>query len=453
MSSLFNLATATAAGGHRNRSGYRIDRSVRLRASASAYFNRTPASAGNRKTWTWSGWVKRGALAGQDLFNAYQDTNNQTLIAFSSDALIVYTIHGGGASDYGFQTTAVFRDPSAWYHVVVVFDSANATAANRAAVYVNGVSQAGSMAFGDIPLNQDGIVNSTNAHSIGRRGGGSQYFDGYITEVNFIDGQALTPSSFGETNPITGVWRPKKYNGTYGTNGFYLNFSDNSAATAAAIGKDSSGNGNNWTPNNISVTAGETYDSMLDSPTQFGDGGNGRGNYCVLNPLAKDIDVTLSSGNLDFSCTSSGLGGAIGTIAVSSGKWYWEVTVTGGTASAVGIAKLPLSAYDANQTGTYLYLPSGGKRLSPSTDSAYGVSYTTNDVIGVALDMDAGTVVFYKNNSSQGTAFSSLSGDFTAWMQDGTSGSASTFVANFGQRPFSYTPPDGFKTLNTFNLP
>jgi hypothetical protein len=105
----------------------------------------------------------------------------------------------------------------------------------------------------------------------------SAYFDGYLTECYLIDGQALTPASFGETDAVTGVWQPKKYAGTYGTNGFYLNFSDNSAATAAAIGADYSGNGNDWTPNNISVTAGVTYDSMLDVPTQWADGGNGRG--------------------------------------------------------------------------------------------------------------------------------------------------------------------------------
>ena len=136
--------------------------------------------------------------------------------------------------------------------------------------------------------------------SIGRYGYGSQYFDGYLTEINFIDGQALTPSSFGQTNTITGVWQPLKYTGTYGTNGFYLNFSDNSNNTATTIGKDYSGNGNNWTPNNISVTSGTTYDSMLDVPTPYADGGNGRGNYAVFNPLDKGGDFTLSNANRVF---------------------------------------------------------------------------------------------------------------------------------------------------------
>jgi hypothetical protein len=126
--------------------------------------------------------------------------------------------------------------------------------------------------------------------------------DGYLTEINFIDGQALTPSSFGATNTTTGVWGPAKYTGTYGTNGFYLNFSDNSNNTATTIGKDYSGNGNNWTPNNISVTAGATYDSMVDTPTPYGTdtgaGGTVRGNYCVLNPVAKNSRITAANGNL-----------------------------------------------------------------------------------------------------------------------------------------------------------
>jgi len=425
-------------------SGYQISRSVRLRSSASAYFNRTFSTPTSTTTWSLSFWLKRGNLTSNaQIFSAGGD-----FIYFGGGVLLIKAVSGAV-----LETTQVFRDPSSFYHFVVVADTSNATANNRVRLYVNGTEVT---AFSSRTNPSQNAATIFNASSSNNRIGGTgsiEFFDGYLTEINFIDGQALTPSSFGQTDATTGVWSPIKYTGTYGTNGFYLNFSDNSAATATTIGKDNSGNGNNWTPNNISVTAGITYDSMLDVPTQWADGGNGRGNYAVLNPLAKDTDVTLSSGNLDFSCTSSGLGGAIGTIAVSSGKWYWEVTVTGGTASAVGIAKLPLSAYDANQTGTYLYLPSGDKRLSPSTDSSYGASYTTNDVIGVALDMDAGTVVFYKNNSSQGTAFSSLSGDFTAWLQDGTSGSASTFVANFGQRPFSYTPPTGFKALNTLNLP
>ncbi len=301
-------------------------------------------------------------------------------------------------------------------------------------------------------------IGRTNTNSSNQN-----YGDGYITEVNFIDGQALTPSSFGETDAVTGVWKPKKYAGTYGTNGFYLNFSDNSAATAAAIGKDYSGNGNNWTPNNISVTAGVTYDSMLDVPTQWADGGNGRGNYCTGNPLLTyngggGAVMALKNGNLDFQRGGGGWGMAGSTIAVSTGKWYWEATFvkTGSGDGNVGIHKTNTSlfqivGYSGDPDG-YSYAANGNKQNN-STGVAYGASYTNGDVIGVALDLSVGTVTFYKNNVSQGIAFSSLSGEFfPAFSSDNGTGTG-YFQVNFGQRPFSYTPPTGFVALNTLNLP
>jgi hypothetical protein len=448
--------------------GYRIERSLRFNSADSAYLNRTPASAGNRKTWTWSGWVKRSGFATQDLFNAYQDDNNQTLIAFSSDALIVYTIHGGGAFDYGFQTTAVFRDPSAWYHIVAVFNSSNATAANRAIVYVNGVQQAGSMAFGDIPLNQDGIVNSTNAHSLGRRGSGSQYFGGYLTEINFIDGQALTPSSFGEFNSDTGVWQPKAYAGEYGTNGFYLNFSDNSGTTSSTLGKDQAGS-NDWTPNNFSVTAGAGNDSLVDSPTRYGTdtgaGGEVRGNYATLNSAFGAVNGASNAptnGNLDVATIETTQNFSVSTIPVSSGKWYFEGNFTGDSCT-IGIWQLPLVyATLFFQNKNYRYFNQDGKIYTESgaTATTYN-TYTTGDVIGVALDMDNGKVYFSKNGTWQGSAdpetetnptATGLTGTWAFAVQAGST-SGSIWSANFGQRPFSYTAPSGFKALVTTNLP
>lgn len=428
---------------------YLIARSLRFNSADSAALTRTPGGAGTRTTNTLSLWVKRAALgATQALFGCGttgSDTDYLSLVFNSSDKIIV----SGGTTTFR-TSTAVYRDPSAWYHIVVAIDTTNGTAASRIKVYVNGVEVT---AF-DSSSNPSSSANmgwsQAAQHMIGARGSLTDYFNGYIAEVHFVDGTALTPSSFGETNATTGQWVPKRVTGvTYGTNGFWLSFYDNTSTTT--LGRDDAGGAagsaagsNDWTLNNFSVTAGTGNDSLTDTPTN---------NYCVLCPVAKDADVTLLNGGLDFSCTSGGLGGAIGTFAPSSGKWYWEVTPTSGaSATAIGIAKLPLSAYDASQTGTYLYLSGGNKRLSPSTDSAYGASFTDNDVIGVALDMDAGTVTFYKNNSSQGTAFSSLSGDFSAWVQDGSGGVATTAVVNFGQRAFSYTPPTGFVALCTSNL-
>lgn len=441
-------------------SGYQISRSVRIRTSASAYFNRTPGSASNRQKFTWSGWVKRGTLSTtQAIFNAGTSATDRTMLLIEPTNEFRFYSTNGGTGQGDVKTTAVFRDASAWYHVVFAVDTTQATAGNRLKIYVNGVLQALTTTT-TMTLNAQTYINNTVAHVIGKESyTGSNYFDGYLTEINFIDGQQLDSSSFGETNYITGVWSPKKYNSTYGTNGYYLNFSDNSNNTATTIGKDSSGNGNNYTPNNISVTSGATYDSMLDVPTLLADGGNGRGNYATLNPnYPIGSTAVLSNGNLQSTTGTTGLRTKPSTIAVSSGKWYWEVTPTANSGGADYCIGIGATGYTADtgalgRTATeYSYVQNGNK-FNNNTAAAYGATYTTNDVIGVALDLDNGTLTFYKNNTSQGVAYSSLSGEFFALASDGSSAQTSTFVFNFGQRPFSYTPPTGYLALNTQNLP
>ena len=246
----------TAGGG-----GYQISRSVRLRSSASGNFSRTPASAGNRKTWTWSGWVKRGTFStNNSIFSAglISGTYYYSRLYFDSNNNLIFYNYSDTASIQA-TTAGVFRDPAAWYHIVCAVDTTQATNSNGVKIWINGVQQ--TLTFANYTQNADTMFNTTSYTDwVGKfvTGGANDYFDGYLTEINFVDGQQLTPSSFGSTNAITGVWQPAKYTGTYGTNGFYLNFSDNSNNTAATIGKDYSGNGNNWTPNNISVTAGTT---------------------------------------------------------------------------------------------------------------------------------------------------------------------------------------------------
>jgi hypothetical protein len=438
--------------------GYRISRSVRLRSSATAYFNRTFGTPTSATTWTWSGWVKRGALGSANfaLFSRYIDASNFAQLRFTSssgDELRWYEAAAGVAVSQR-DTTQIFRDPSAWYHIVLAYDTTQSVAADRVKIYINGAQVTAFATTVNRAQNASGLLNAAAAHQIGALNAAAN-FDGYLTEINFIDGQALTPSSFGENDAITGVWKPKKYTGTYGTNGFYLNFSDNSAATATTIGKDNSGNGNNWTPNNISVTAGVTYDSMLDVPTLYADGGNGRGNYCVLNAVNKNSNTTLSAGNLDIKSTTTGWSDATGTIGVSSGKWYWEVTVVSGVGGAeearCGILKdgFALPSIGGYNAGSYVYSNNGNK-YNNSTGVAYGATFTNGDIIGVALDLDAGTLAFYKNNTSQGTAYSGLSG---VYFPEIAQSSNPLQTANFGQRPFTYTPPTGFVALNTQNLP
>lgn len=460
--------------------GYNVSRSVRLRSSASAYLNRTVTTSGSGQKFTWSGWVKRGSNTASD--DQWIFSTNSFVTSGIPPYLMEITFKGAGSgvvdklsvvyeSNAGaggsYQTTAVYRDFAAWYHIVVAVDTTQATAGNRTLIYVNG--QQVTSFYSATPVAQNTIlaVNQTgNIQTIGAlnlNGSPSRWFDGYITEVNFIDGQALTPSSFGGYNSVTGGWEARKYTGTYGTNGFCLNFSDNSAATAAAIGKDSSGNGNNWTPNNISLTAGVTYDSMLDVPTMWADGGNGRGNYATLNPIfSPAYGGNVLNANLDINSPTTD-GWIPGTIAVSSGKWYYEATMTNAAAAGFifGIAKTTATASSTEMrnggTGNiYSYLSVTGVKSDGSggAGTAYGATFTTGDIMGCAFDLDNGTIAFYKNNISQGTAYSGVSGLFMPAVGDALSGSGGqTASINFGQRPFSYTPPSGFKALHTGNLP
>ena len=431
--------------------GYTVGRSLRFRSSASAYLSRTPASAGNRTTWTWSAWVKRGILgtSNQSLFSADTNSgagNSSSYIWFTSSDTLAISIAAG---TYYLNSSSVYRDPSAWYHIVVAYDTTQATASNRLKLYVNGVQLT---AFGTATYptqNYTSNINNNVLHSLSARVYQSPtidtYTDCYLAEVNFIDGQALTPSSFGayDTN---GVWQPKKYSGTYGTNGFYLPFSNTTSTTTLV--QDSSGNGNNWTPNNISLTAGTTYDSMIDSPTVSASASN----YATLNPLDSAGGV-ISDGNL--SATQTATGRKKSTIGVSSGKWYWEVTAKSSGDLMIGASSVTLSAAGAivgSAANDYGYYSTNGQKYTNGTSSAYGATYTTNDVIGVALDLNSGTITFYKNNTSQGTAFTGVSGTLTPAVSSGGAAGAS-FAINFGQQPFSYTPPTGYSALNTYNLP
>jgi hypothetical protein len=257
-------------------------------------------------------------------------------------------------------TTAVYRDVSAWYHVVVVLDTTQATAANRVKLYING-TQVTAFSSATYPSLNDtfGWNNSSIAHQIGAStgDGATAYLDGYQTEINVIDGTALTPSSFGETSLTTGQWIPKAYSGSYGTNGFKLNFSDTSAATAAAIGKDSSGNGNNWTPSGISVTAGVTYDAMLDVPTNTS---ATVANYATWNPLLFYTSTvpTITNGNLTGGWNNTSMHCGSTMTCPSTGKTYAEFTLTTSGSTRIGIKDITnYSQYG----GGYTYVANTGQ--------------------------------------------------------------------------------------------
>jgi hypothetical protein len=435
--------------------GYNLTRSLRFRSSASAFLNRTLTTPTNNLRWTWSGWVKRGTLGASNpiFYGGDGSSNNFGGILFRSDDTLQFAQINGGSYNVQVYTNAVFRDPSAWYHIVVVYDSPNATSTDRVQLYVNGTRQTLlTYLSGPFAQNTASKINSALGHFISKLDFASVNFDGYQTEINFIDGQALTPSSFGATNASTGVWQPRRYAGTYGTNGFYLPFTNNSTTTT--LGNDFSGNGNNWTTNNISLTAGSTYDSMTDVPTLTSATAS---NFCVLNPLAVSASTgTCSNGNLTSTGINAGGGNSFGTIALpTSGKFYWEVTPTNlGGNSMIGVSTVSAASsyFWQNTDGSLGYYNLDGNRYLNSGATTYGATYTVNDVIGVAVDLDGGTVTFYKNNTSQGAITFNASNLFPA-VSDASGIGASTFQANFGQRPFTYTPPTGFVALNTFNLP
>jgi hypothetical protein len=454
-----------------------ISKSLRFNSADSAYLNRTPASAGNRKTWTWSGWVKQtlGNASWIFLFGNANSGNTQGFYCeiTANNNLNIYDYNS--AYVWQLQTTQVFRDPAAWYHIVVAIDTTQATSTNRVKVYVNG-SQITAFGTATYPtLNYDSYWNNNIASSIGRSGAyNGNYFNGYQTEINFIDGQALTPSSFGMTDPVTGVWEPLKYSGTYGTNGFYLNFKD--ATSTTTLGYDYSGNSNTWTTNNFSVTAGAGNDSLTDVPTPWivynttGDvGGVVRGNYCTLNPLKTGTTYkpTLSDGNLKYEAENNTQNPAAGTLGVASGKWYFEATVTNiGYIPGVGVTDPSINFgtgdnWRGNNLGVVLY--SNGTLFTNGSSTSSGYTYTTNDVLGVAFDADTGKVWIAKNNTwfnsgnpsagtgqvATGSGYASLTPVF-----DGTEVSTKdTIILNCGQRPFAYTPPSGFLSLCTTNLP
>ena len=431
---------------------YEIERSVRFNSADSAYLNRTPSSAGNRKTWTWSGWVKRSKSALQMIFDCNGGTSNSTygFLSFRAGDTLLF----GAYTTTWRETTAVYRDYSAWYHIVVAFDTTQATASDRVRIYINGDEVTDFSTSNDPALNTDYAINQAQPHNLGKNYGSYGYFDGYLADVHFIDGQALAPSDFGEPND-DGVWNPKRYSGSYGTNGFHLDFSDNSSA--AALGTDTSGNSNTWTVNNLSVASGAGNDSLIDTPTNYeASSGNNGGNYCTMNPLAIG-SFTLSNGNLDIVSTGS-YAKALSTFGMSSGKWYYESTINVvnqynclGIANSNAFFKLTEYAGQSNTDWTYL---GDGRKVSNAGRTSYGSSYSSGDIVGVAFDADAGTLTFYVNGVSQGTAFTGLtSGPYFPVVIDDSNSNQTNQSLNFGQRPFAYTPPTGYKSLCTTNLP
>ena len=440
-------------------------KSARFNRGSSDSLTRTPSSASNRKTFTFSTWVKRSNVSDkQQIFGVEGGGNNTTWfrLLFSSSETINIEAYNDEII-----TNRVFRDVSAWYHIVLAVDTTQGTASNRVKLYINGTQETSFSSSTYPSQNQDLGVNNTVVHNIGRADG-SNGFAGYLAETILIDGQQLAPTSFGVANS-DGVWTPIIYTGTFGTNGFNLQFEN-----AAALGTDSSPNGNTFTVNNLT-----SIDQSTDYPVV---------NYATANPLTLSTDATLTEGNLAITYgTASTRRAVFGTVAMFNGKWFWETKITATSQTAVEInlgisntmnPELTGNALVSNNGFSVSYF-TGGYIYIGTTQSQTGLgNLAVNDVIGCALDLTSNTIQFYKNGSTLGSA-ASLTSQTTGELGGGDSGGwtpawscssgGQTFTAgvNFGSPSFAissgnadgngygnfeYAVPSGFYAINTANL-
>ena len=444
--------------------GYQISKSLRFDRAKGSSLYRDFGTPTTKDTWTFSTWFKRssagfGGNQAHDIFGG-GPTNTQLWLY---DTLNMYS---EGA--FYFTTAKVFRDTSAWYHLIVAANS-SADGSNKIRVYVNGseITVFTADTRSNFPNGTGGQISGFNQsgirHYIGDHAGLGNKFDGYMADTYFIDGQQLTPSSFGEFNDSTGQWVPKPYTGTYGNNGFFLNYSDSSAATAVTIGKDSSGRGNNFTPVNFTVAPGISNDSLTDTPTPYGVdtgvGGQIRGNYATLNYL----DYQTNTGIIkDGALYSEGTNTTRSTISVTSGKWYAEFTkLTSGDSDHIGVVRQDsLISESGWTTGTHVWWRNDGVNWYNGTSTSGSATFSTNDVISVLLDCDNKTITMWKNGVVS-SFYNNKTFPPQFYYADGTVRPLNIATrpnpgcathANFGQRPFAYTAPNGYYTLNTMNL-
>ena len=465
----FYDAIRIGASGATGATGFTVDRSLRFHDHNGV--QRIPSSSSNRRTFTFSAWFKiSGGIGnnGQKNLIRCQAGGGHALRINQSDE-IMFFIHNGSSFVANVITRRRFRDPTAWMHIVLAVDTTQSTSSNRVKIYING-SQETDLTTTTYPSqNYETAFNQNVEHNIGARPQvEDEEFSGYMTEINFIDGQALTPSSFGETDATTGQWNPIDTSGlTFGTNGFRLKFADNSGTTATTLGKDSSGNGNNFTPNNFAV-----IDAVKDSPTN---------NFSTWNAVAENFmaagSVSFSEGNLKIVESSGGYGTFCkNTFEMKTGKWYWEILAKNiNTYSSIGLTNKDGRSY--NQGVGMYYFASGHKNSQTTVVgySTYGNTYSNGDIIGIAFDADNESVTFYKNNSSQGAIGSVLTqanGGYFASAGDDATANATTLIANFGQDSsfigekttqgntdgngqgdFYYAPPSGYLALCSANLP
>ena len=451
--------------------GYEVDNSLRLNGPDSAYLNRT-ATAGDRKTWTWSGWVKL-VLGGNgfSLMRCWVNDDNFTGLTLDNNGQFSYISRTSNSNSFYLNTTPLLRDPSAWYHFVIASDTTQATAANRVKFYVNGVqitafdSSTYPAEDGEFRINENNIVHKINR--IDETGGnGTAYSDAYLAEHHFIDGAAKAPSDFGETDD-NGVWIPKEYTGDYGTNGYYLEFKETgTGANASGIGADTSGETNHWTVNNLAAT-----DVTTDTPTN---------NFATFNALLPHTQ-TLSEGNTKVSNATTTP--SLSTLGASSGKWYAEIKFVSGTHCRIGFANE--NGVNEGFIGANSWIKINGQIFyhDNTAINSQGQAIAAGDIVMMAVDIDAGKLWWGKNGtwddnaSGTGVPADGTNPTYTGdtGISDGgfiffgvASGSgAIVYSANFGNAPyaissgnadangygnFEYAVPSGYYSLCTKNL-
>ena len=464
--------------------GHEIEQSLRFEDGDSPYLSHTPASAGNRDVNTTSFWVKRANLGTvQMIFTAGSsfpsNHDNSTVIQFLADDTFRYRSEASGSAVAQLDTTRVFRDVGSWYHIVLTYESTNATSTDRIKLYVNGVRET---VFDSTTYPTSGVDNffaSDEVHQIGRST--TNYIDCYLAEFNFIDGTALGPDSFGELKD--GIWVAKNTSGlTFGTNGFHLDFADSSA-----IGNDVSGQNNDFAVSGLAAT-----DVVLDSPTN---------NFATMNPLHKGNgttgSITFSEGNLasSFAGNHTTMQHAATMALPTTGKWYWEQTFTGALTNGSRAAMCGIWNDDSQDLGSNNRLTvtsdavtfySDDNKIYSSADGSIGnTAYTgsiaeqTGAVVSFAVDMDNtwvwvavnGTYINGTPDFSDGTnrvdVVTDTNGRYIPfWAGDG--GQTITWRVNFGQDSanvssansdskgigtFEYAVPSGYTSLCTANLP
>ena len=426
--------------------GYTIDQSIRFNDDDNPYMGRTPSATGTEETWTWSFWVKRATLGTlQVLFQIGADKNNCDQFYFNTDDQLQYQHLDSGSNTDDLETTQVFRDPSAWIHIILAADTTNAVESERIRIYVNG-ERVTNFATENYPTqNTPTDVNTQVLHQIGAQLSATYFpFDGYMAEIHLLDGLAYDPSFFGEFND-SGIWIPKEYSGSYGTNGFKIDGRD-----ASDLGDDESGNGNDYTTSGLS-----SDDQQPDSPTN---------NHAVFNPL----DVThhgytvFSEGNLAITYSGSNareLARSSITIPAST-DGFFEVKITATLGSGVDFAlgiedgSALQDASNTTYTNAYVLREDGTfSTKGTSSSSSYGVSFTNNDVIGVWRKAN-GDLLFYKNGTvmNSGTPAVTSITEEMHFVAGGFNGGAG--IGRFASSQWTNKPTGVADTmaLNTKNL-